>query len=429
MVKKIFMILFDFMNWQWNTPNHYGPEMYSYFHIIWLVIMVALCVGSYFYAKRFNSPKAVDRTILVIDIILLITEILKLIMYEFSYYGYFRIDVLPFAFCSIPLYVAFVGALVKNNKVKNVCYTFLAFYGIIGGLSAMIYPITLHTKLIYISFQTMFWHTLLVAMAFYLIFAKGYGRSYKKEVIPPFCIFVCCSLIAIGLNEVFYHTYLKERQTPSFAIKTNPVSNDDLTYGYLKDDSYHFIKEEDGVFTITSNHKERIHFCIESPKEDKTQTSYNLAYCDKNENIKYIEISNNKNLIVVDKPTNNWKWHQLTSDKSVFAMNIKGEDYFITFDNETINIVPVNTYNESTVAGCFIKVNEKSVGDAADFFFISNHNPTSIPILNLIQPHVPYPIFVLIYMSGFFAVSSLTWSATFGVRKLVDHINKKEQTD
>lgn len=110
-------------------------------------------------------------------------------------------------------------------------------------------------------------------------------------------------------------------------------------------------------------------------------------------------------------------------------MNIKGEDYFITFDNETINIVPVNTYNESTVAGCFIKVNEKSVGDAADFFFISNHNPTSIPILNLIQPHVPYPIFVLIYMSGFFAVSSLTWSVTFGVRKLVDHINKKEQTD
>lgn len=38
-------MLINFMNWEWNTPDNYGPGMYSYFHIIWLVIMVGLCVG------------------------------------------------------------------------------------------------------------------------------------------------------------------------------------------------------------------------------------------------------------------------------------------------------------------------------------------------------------------------------------------------
>ena len=179
----------NFITWEWNTSDHYGPGMFSPFHIIWLVIMVLLCIGSYFYAKKFNDAKAVDRTILIIDISLLITEILKQIMYQFFYYPYLRIDVLPFSFCSVPLYIALIGALVKNEKIKNACYTFLAFYGIVGGLCAMFYPISLETKLIYVSFQMMYWHTMLVTMAFYLIFAKGYGKSFKKEVIPPFYIF------------------------------------------------------------------------------------------------------------------------------------------------------------------------------------------------------------------------------------------------
>ena len=423
------MILFDFMNWEWNTPDHIGPGMYSYFHIIWLVIMVGLCIGSYFYAKRFNDPKIVDRTIRIVDITLLITEILKQIMYQFSYYGYFRIDVLPFSFCSVPLFIAFIGALVKNKKVKNACYTFLAFYGVVGGLCAMLYPITLETKLIYISFQTMYWHTMLVTMAFYLIFAKGYGRSYKKEVVPPFIIFVCCTLLAIGLNEVTYHTYLEPRQTPKFALDTNPGSYEWLTYGYIKDDSYRFVKEEDGVFTVTLNYKEGINFYIAYPEGDETYTKYTLVYNDKNDKVKYIEINNNKELILVDEPTSNWKWRWVESDKAVFAMEINGEDYFITFDNDTINIVPISTYNESTVLSYFIKVSVESEDDSADFFFISKHNTTSIPILNLIQPNVPYPVFVLIYISGFFAISSLTWGATFGIRKLVDCINKKEEIE
>lgn len=421
-------MLTGFMTWEWNTSNHYGPGMYSYFHIIWLVIMVGLCVGSYFYAKRYKDSKIVDRTILIIDITLFISEILKQIVYQFSYYDYFRIDVLPFSFCSVPLFVAFIGALVKKDKIKNACYTFLAFYGIVGGLCAMLYPITLKTKLIYISFQTMYWHTMLVTMAVYLIFAKGYGKSFKKEVIPPFIIFVGCSLLAIGFNELSYHAYLKPRQTPSFTIDTNPASYDFLSYGYEKDDSYHFIKEENGAFSVTSNYEESISFYIGYSEWDDTYSNYTLVYSDENDNERYIEINENKELTIVDAPINHWEWHYVTSEDAVFAMNVEGVEYFVSFDNDVINIKNVNEWETTTTFGYFIKAHASSIGDSADFFFISNHNLTSIPILNLIQPNVPYPIFILIYISGFFGISSLAWSIAFGVRKLIENKNKKKST-
>lgn len=73
----------------------------------------------------------------------------------------------------------------------------------------------------------------------------------------------------------------------------------------------------------------------------------------------------------------------------------------------------------------FIKVSAQSIGDSADFFFISNHNPTSIPVLNIVQTKVAYPIFVLIYITAFFIVSSITWCVTLGIRRLTS--KKKEE--
>ncbi len=420
-------MLTGFMTWEWNTSNHYGPGMYSYFHIIWLIIMVGLCVGAYFYAKRFKDPKVIDRTILIIDITLFITEILKQIMYQCSYYHYFRIDVLPFSFCSVPLFIAFIGALVKKEKIKNACYTFLSFYGIVGGLCAMLYPITLETTLIYISFQTMYWHTMLVTMAVYLIFAKGYGKSFKKEVIPPFLIFIGCSLLAVGFNELSYHAYLEPRQTPSFTLETNPASYDFLCYGYQKDDEYHFIKEENGTFSVTTKYEESITFYIGYPDWDDTYSNYTLVYIDENGNNKYIEINDDKELTLVDTQTNHWNWHYITSEYAIFVMNIDGTDYCLSFDNNILNVKPVSECDTTTMYGYFIKAHAESIGDSADFFFISNHNLTSIPILNLIQPNVPYPVFILIYISGFFGISSLTWSICYGVRKLVDSKRKNQE--
>ena len=127
----------------------------------------------------------------------------------------------------------------------------------------------------------------------------------------------------------------------------------------------------------------------------------------------------------MDAPTNCWEWSYITSDKAVFSMNVDGGDYCLSFENDTINVKNVADCNENTQFGTFIKAHAESLGDSADFFFISNHNTTPIPVLNLIQPHVPYTVFVLIYINGFFGISSATWGVTFGIRKIVENKNKK----
>lgn len=416
------MTLTGFMAWTWGGDGSIGPQMYSWYHIMWLIIMVGLCVGAVFFAKKYKDPKVVDRTILIIDAILLTTEVLKQLMYHIGYYGYLRIDVLPFSLCSIPMYVALVGALVKNEKVKNACYGFLAFFGIVGGLSSMLYPVTLYTSLIYTSIQTMLWHTLLVAMAIYIITAKGYGKSFKKDVLPAFIIFAACSLIAVGLNELTYHAYLEPRQTPNCKVDRDPGSYEYYKYGFEDNGKFYYLDEKDGVITITEKYGEANNVVITYPGDD--YSVFNLRFDDNNGNEKYVEIDSNKDVVLVDNPTNTWSFAWITADRAVFAMNVDGVNYAIGYENNALKSYDVAAYTEGQLLGDFIDGDMLSEGDAANFFFISNHCETPIPVLNLIQPKVPYPVFVLIYIGGFFTVSSAIWGATYGIRKLT---TKKEQ--
>lgn len=152
----------------------------------------------------------------------------------------------------------------------------------------------------------MYWHTMLVVMALYLIFAKEYGKSFKKEIIPPFFIFISCSLLAVVFNEVAYHSYLEPRQTPSFTIDSNPASYDYLSYGYESGETYYLVKEEDGVFSVTTDYKESMSFYIGYKEDDDTYSNYTLVLYSNSGN-KYIEINDDKELVVVDAPTNYWK--------------------------------------------------------------------------------------------------------------------------
>lgn len=243
-------------DWTWGGI---GPEMFSWFHILWVVICLIACVSFGIYAKNNKDPKKTDRVILCLDIVLIVSEVIKQLLYHFGYYGYLRIDVLPYSFCSVPMYFALIGALTKNEKVKDVCYKFLAFYGIVGGIGVMIYPASLHTELIYISIQTMLWHSILTVMGVYLIIAKGYGRRFFQELIPPFALLVVCSLIAVGLNEVVYHYYLEPLQTVEKSVDYDPGAYEYYKFGQYdaEDDSLLLLRIKDDKLSLTDDYRER----------------------------------------------------------------------------------------------------------------------------------------------------------------------------
>jgi hypothetical protein len=89
-----------------------------------------------------------------------------------------------------------------------VCYRFLAFFGIIGGIAVMAVPTAvLYTYFVSISIHSMVWHAILIAMGAFLIVSRGYGRNFK-ELLAPFIMYLGCIVTAIIGNILVYKLHL-----------------------------------------------------------------------------------------------------------------------------------------------------------------------------------------------------------------------------
>ena len=121
----------------WIWPGD-GVHSYHWFHIMWLVLMVIGCFASSYFLGRKHNKKIDDRFIFIIGTMLILIEIYKQVFYTLDA-GYFQWYAFPFQFCSVPMYVAFVAPLIKNEKIKEynklyICYLLysLCTYGIYG---------------------------------------------------------------------------------------------------------------------------------------------------------------------------------------------------------------------------------------------------------------------------------------------------------
>lgn len=198
-----------FISWTWGDINNgdVGPGAYSTFHIIWLGIMVVACIACSLTVARRHSAKADRIMISIFSVILIGCELFKQLFW-WEYYDYYRFEIFPFQFCSVPIYVAILASIIPWDKVREICYRFLAFYGIIGGLAVMIVPnAVLYTYFVPMSLHAMLWHAVLVVMGVYLIVSRGYGRSIR-EMLTPTAIFLCFVALAIVGNVLVYHLYL-----------------------------------------------------------------------------------------------------------------------------------------------------------------------------------------------------------------------------
>ena len=422
------MLFARLVDWTWNADGSYGPGVLSWYHFLWLFIAVAGSIGVVFLAKHQKIKRQDDWVILGLDIFLIISEIPKQILYNVEYYGYLRIDTLPFSFCSIPMFIALIGALMKEGKVKNACYTFLSFYGIIGGASVLCYATTLNTPFVYISFQTMFWHSILVWMGVYLIAAKKYGQDYRHEALPPFFLFLALSFAAVVGNEAVYYGYLKDAQTPVMSIDELPGAYEYYKYGCYdeNDGSYLYLKVDgEGSISTTEDVKDATNFVVTFPDGDNSDIYY-ITYENANEETCYLEIkdtSSGLSVVTSKEPTMTWAFG-LVGEHYVFASDINGESYCLAYGaDNSVMVSKTSAFPADCLEPDFIKVTVEREGDAANFFFVSNHCPTSIPVLDLIQPHVHYVLFILIYQASLFAVGNGVW----GIAHLIRIVRKQSE--
>lgn len=199
----------QFIDWTWGDINNgdVGPGMFSWFHILSLVVMavvgIIVCLTV---AKKHNSK--CDRIVVgICAFMLLCCEIFKQFFW-FSYYGYYRFEIFPFQFCSVPIYVSLFATIIPWKKAQELCYRFLAFYGIIGGLAVMLIPsAVLYTYFVAMSLHAMIWHAILVIMGAYLIVSRGYGKRIKELFAPSMMLLAFMGVAIIG-NILVYKLHL-----------------------------------------------------------------------------------------------------------------------------------------------------------------------------------------------------------------------------
>lgn len=190
--------------WQWPGER---PVSYGWYHLMWVGIMIVATILLVKFVATKHDKRKDNIVIFSFGLFLVLIEIYKQIFY-FLDAGYYQWHAFPFQFCSVPMLVAFIAPLLKEGKVKEALYKFIAFFGLLAGLAVMTYPGNCFgTDYVVILIHTMIWHSSMVIMGVYLLVSRGYGKNYIKDIIPGFIVFAIIVAIAFIGNIVGYKLY------------------------------------------------------------------------------------------------------------------------------------------------------------------------------------------------------------------------------
>ena len=174
----------------------------------WQILLMSAVFAIFVYPLLYKLGKAGranekirDYVPMTIGLILIGTEIYKqiLMLYHFNWKYHFYL--FPFQLCSVPMYTAALIPVIKNQKLKDSLFSFMAVYGMIGGLSVMIYQKSVLTWEDYsLNWHSIFWHLSLIALgifsASYLRIGSGSFNRNAKILSYGSIVFVICVILA-----------------------------------------------------------------------------------------------------------------------------------------------------------------------------------------------------------------------------------------
>lgn len=190
------------------------PEMYGWFHIIFFIVSI---LGGVLLYKFFGDKKHVKKVLLISSLVVILLEVYKQINFTFSYDGNiisadYQWYAFPFQFCSTPMYIGLLAALIGHKKLHNSLCAYLATYALFAGFSVMFYPATVFIETIGINLQTMICHGSMITIGIYLL-ATGYVKARHKTILQAMPIFAVCVVLAVIMNEIAYFTGLLQTDT------------------------------------------------------------------------------------------------------------------------------------------------------------------------------------------------------------------------
>ncbi|MBR6502515.1 MAG: YwaF family protein [Clostridia bacterium] len=191
------------------------PTLYGWFH---LVFLAATVIAAVLLIKRFKSPteKTVRKILIIFAAVSLVLEIYKQINFTFSYDGTtinadYQWYAFPFQFCSTPMYVGLLAAIIKSKKIHNALCLYLASFSLFAGVCVMAYPVQVFIGTIGINIQTMICHGSMIAIGVWLL-CCDYIKFDKRSILPAASVFGVVILIASIMNEIAYFSGLLESE-------------------------------------------------------------------------------------------------------------------------------------------------------------------------------------------------------------------------
>lgn len=194
------------------------PTAFGLFHNLWLLgVLVAVVI--LFFRRKHHSEKQLKVILGVYGITALVLEILKQIIWTFSYdpatniitsdYNWYAF---PFQLCTTPIFVTIITLFMKKGKLRNSLFCYMAFITILGSISTMLIPDSCLVSDILVNIHTMWLHLGSFVVSVYLLMSgevKLQFKSFKRAVLV-FLIFIG---LAQALNFGIYHSGILNGET------------------------------------------------------------------------------------------------------------------------------------------------------------------------------------------------------------------------
>lgn len=195
---NFFQAFCTFLNSQCTRPDAYGA--YHLFCMLLTAVLTVLAI----HIGRHHDARQVNRVLLGTAVLVIVLELYKQFNYTFgdgSGQPHFQWYAFPFQFCSTPMYVGLLAALLRRGRVHDCLCAYLASYAVFAGLCVMFYPGDVFIRTIGINIQTMVCHGSMVIIGAYLL-SSGHVTLEPATLLKAVPVFVSCVCIAFALNEL-----------------------------------------------------------------------------------------------------------------------------------------------------------------------------------------------------------------------------------
>ena len=155
--------------------------------IIFLLFLIFIYPLMFYLGRKARTnDKIRDYFTMTMGLILISTEIYKQILfaYHYNFEGDYHWSLFPFQLCSIPMYTSAIMPLARNEKLRKSLFSFMALYGMLGGLSVTLYQTSVLTREDYsLDYQSIIWHFALIALGIYsATYLNIDSLSFKKSL-------------------------------------------------------------------------------------------------------------------------------------------------------------------------------------------------------------------------------------------------------